>query len=155
MSSSIFVPTMNTIQILYNNDYGGFRFSDEVLQSCQDANILVDELHHTIEERTNPVLIEMIAHLGSEKSSGTCGSIAIEKYIYDSRIPYDIIKGAIVIDEYDGSENVRMDHNKMIVDMIKEKHITTMSEVEEMIRIVEKQEEAYNNCYTIFESNND
>lgn len=90
------------MKVLYNNQYGGFNFSDELLREfgieegcykgegyrfCQDPD-----------NRTNPKVIEAVERMGLEAASGDCCTLAIEE-IGDNDI--------YTITQFDGLERVR------------------------------------------------
>ncbi len=117
----------STLQILINNCFGGFGLS-------VDATYLYDAItnNETIEEdeRTDINLINVVKLLGS-KANDKYARIVIYDIAYPSIIPLEIIKKCIDISEYDGSEDVSVDNNKLTFALSKAGVFSTIAELNE------------------------
>lgn len=64
-------------KILYNNQYGGFGFSDEVLEHFGIEKDKSYPFTNNPRNRTNKEIIEFVEKIGLEKASGECCKLAI------------------------------------------------------------------------------
>jgi hypothetical protein len=99
---------METIGILYNDCYGGFKFSK------QFENELERRLGQTLgyrheKYRDNPEAIKLFLEKGSKWSSEICANIVLDK------IPKSM-EGYWCIGEYDGKEYVDINIHRAIAD---------------------------------------
>ena len=79
------------MKIVINGCYGGFSLSEAAMKAC-GANSAHDE-----DQRTNPILIEMVEH-DAEAASGRCAKLEVVE-IPDNATDWEL-------DEYDGIENI-------------------------------------------------
>ncbi len=117
-------------KVLYNNSYGGFRFSKEFTEKYNEIyGDHADDLEELV--RTDNNIINIFNMLGTEKSSKNTSKIVAdyipkeyEKYVY--------------FDEYDGMETVRINLNaiyKKILEDIMENKIISDKAINEYNRI--------------------
>lgn len=79
------------MKIVINGCFGGFSLSEAAMEAC-GTNWSHDE-----DQRTNPILIEMVEH-NAEAASGRCAKLEVVE-IPDSATDWEL-------DEYDGVENI-------------------------------------------------
>lgn len=98
------------IPVLYNSQYGGFGFSDEVVRLYKErTNKDIDYIYC---ERTDKILIDLCLKLGDKANNKYC-TLKVE-YIPKKYEKY------IQIREYDGLESVCIDYKSYKMDKIKE-----------------------------------
>ena len=84
------------VKIVYNACFGGFGLSEEAIKMYEAHSGKIIRNYYDI-ERDDPILVDVVEFLGSEKASRFSANLQI------ALVP----KGAKYrIDEYDGSENV-------------------------------------------------
>lgn len=103
-----------TVGVLYNACYGGFRLSSEAVRLINNRYSEIGKPH--IKEssyitRTDPIIVDVYNQLGKDSFSGRNSVIEIE-YIKKKYI--DFIK----IDEYDGMESVIIDYSSSVITQI-------------------------------------
>ena len=96
-----------SIRVMYNECYGGFGFSDlakgEYCKRCPGATD-IDNI-----ERHDPIMVQIVADLGSERASASFSKIGLEE------IPSQYVDHYSIL-EYDGMETVRIRYNKYKLD---------------------------------------
>jgi hypothetical protein len=100
---------MDTFQVMYNDRYGGFRFSELAINEYKKKSIF--ENCYSI-DRTDPIMINICKELGGQVDSRH-SSIKIKE------IPI-IYKNYYTIVEYDGKEHIEIDYQKYKLDQINE-----------------------------------
>ena len=95
------------MNVLFNNCYGGFTYSDEALELYAAAekleyekieySSLVIDGEHFDPSRTDETMIAILLSIGSERFSGDCSSIQVIEI--EDGLEYDI-------SEYDGMESI-------------------------------------------------
>lgn len=102
-----------SIDILYNNCYGGFSLSDYALSEYYNRENNIDtDMNDSLIQRHDPILVNIYQEIG-DKINGSHSKIEIKK------IPKKY-KKYYVINEYDGLESVGIDYNLYKLDKIKE-----------------------------------
>ena len=101
---------MDTIQILYNTCYGGFKFSD--VFAFELGNRIREAVGHSYKHyryRDHPEAIKLFLEKGSEWSSDSCSKLKIKEIPIYLKDYYDI-------HEYDGKEYVDINIHRAIAD---------------------------------------
>ena len=109
------------MKVALNECFGGFNLSEEAEEFINSRREEAD--NYTGEWRTNPVLIECIETLGSERASGMCSEINIEEY--------DDNNYEISISEYDGYEELEL------IPKIKRSMLESCKSVDEIINYLQ------------------
>lgn len=99
-------------KVALNGCYGGFGLSDEAKALYKKKS--GKEFYSCEVDRCCPLLIETIEELGTEKASGCCSNIYFEEISQDT-----IDANAWEIDEYDGSETLKINYEA--IELHKEK----------------------------------
>jgi hypothetical protein len=99
---------MDSFQVMYNDQYGGFRFSELAINEYKKKSIF--EYSDSI-DRTDPIMINICKNLGCESNS-------IHSNIKIKEIP-TIYKNYYSIKEYDGKEHIKIDYQRYQLDCIK------------------------------------
>jgi hypothetical protein len=115
------------IRVLFNACYGGYSISKE---GIEEINKRVEKKYKSdyalccgIDNRTNPVVLEVYDLLGSDRFSGKHAKIREQKI----KAPY---KNFIYIKEYDGLENVLVNtHDYKIHSILDSKEMTDEEKV--------------------------
>lgn len=97
----------DSIEVMYNACYGGFNFSELVVEEYYKAKGILDfkdkklprSLHRI--DRADPVMIEVVKRLG-DKASGLCAKIKLIEVPRKFAAHYRLV-------EYDGYEGVEVD----------------------------------------------
>ena len=102
-----------TVEILYNKCFGGFGFSSEAMNEYYNRKQTVDPSSFSEYEieRHDPVMLQIVKELGP-RANGYCARLAIQS------IPSHFVK-YYEIDEYDGSESVRIKYDAYRIDAAK------------------------------------
>ena len=101
---------MDTIQILYNTCYGGFKFSD--VFAFELGNRIREAVGHSYKHyryRDHPEAIKLFLEKGCEWSSGSCSKLKIKEIPMYLKDYYDIR-------EYDGKEEISINFSRAIED---------------------------------------
>ena len=93
-------------KVALNGCYGGFGLSDEAKELYEKKS--GKEFDSWEIKRTCPLLIETIEELGTKKASDWCSNIYFEEISQDT-----IDANAWEIDEYDGSETLKINYEKI------------------------------------------
>ena len=103
-----------TIKVMYNNCYGGFRLSDRARAMYKARKGLPQDgpTGYSDDEfpRHDPDMVAVVELLGHE-ASGQCSEIQLEEVPAKYTAYY-------YVDEYDGSETVRIDYKQYKLDCI-------------------------------------
>ena len=110
-------------EVIYNTEYGGFEFSDKIIQEyCKIKNIN-DKISNDDSLREDLVMIELIKKHGSKFASTKYSHLVIKK------IPI-IFRNYYEINEYDGAENITINYNSYKLDQIR--NILDLSETKDL-----------------------
>lgn len=112
-----------TIEVLYNTSYGGFRVSEKVMElynnrkkeidSSYKPILYIEQFYNPNMMRHDPILVNIFYEIGNKEFNDMYSNIKIAK------IPKKY-ENHYTITEYDGLENIEIDINKYKVDMIKQ-----------------------------------
>jgi hypothetical protein len=102
-----------TVEILYNKAFGGFGFSSEAMNEYYNRKQTVDPSSFSEYEieRHDPVMLQIVKELGP-RANGYGAKLGIQS------IPSHFVK-YYEIDEYDGSESVRIKYDAYRIDAAK------------------------------------
>ena len=93
-------------RVALNGCFGGFGLSDEAKALYKKKS--GKEFDSWYDDRKCPYLIKTIEELGTERASGWCSNIYFEEISQDT-----IDANAWEIDEYDGSETLKINYEKI------------------------------------------
>jgi hypothetical protein len=102
------------IEVLINGCFGGFVLSDKVCDLYNQRKIKKlgedDELSpHCEVDRSDPILLKIFHEIGSDNFSGLCSCISIKTIPKKYQYFYSI-------DEYDGMESIKINHEQYVID---------------------------------------
>jgi hypothetical protein len=100
-------------KVVLSGCFGGFRLSGKAKELYKKKS--GKEFNSWEIKRTCPFLIETIKELGAKEASGFCANLYFEEISQDA-----IDTNAWKIDEYDGSENIKINYEA--IDLYKEKN---------------------------------
>lgn len=103
-----------TVGVLYNACYGGFRLSSEAVRLINNRYSEIGKppiKESSYITRTDPIIVDVYNQLGKDSFSGRNSLIEIE---YIKKKYTDFIK----IDEYDGMESVIIDYSSSVITQI-------------------------------------
>lgn len=134
----------NKIEVLFNGCFGGFKVSDEALGAINkyfEENNKKKVNKHCIDFRTDPDVLKIYHLLGNQRFSGKFSNITVD--LIDSKY-----KDFILIEEYDGLENVTV--NMARYNLCKMNEILDSNTLSDSEKIKElKQHIKYSNYFEI------